>query len=493
MQFPSKDDYLKAVQHHESFPDADLRRAEFLRDPLWKVPRPAAGASAVVFKARVDGDLQALRFFLRAEASTQAHYDALGAHVSRHRLQDCVAAARWIDAGIKISGRTWPAVRMQWISGHTLYRHVEQLVYHGDTAALNRLATAWLTLVQRLQSAQFAHGDLQHGNVLVDERGALRLVDLDCTWIDAFAGQTPPTETGHPNYQPEHRPWGRWMDTFPGLVVYASLLALSAEPRAWDALNTGDNLVFTRDDFVPPFRTEAWQRLAAIGNPELRRVMTAIQQLCRAGVGAGGSVDDVLRPVPGPGPQAPGPKVVMPRPRPRPWWEETRARAGTAGARPSAGPSRPQGAGAGPGPSGARPGPSAARPGPAGARPGPSGATGSSPRPGASATGGTRPEWWTRLPSAAASAPGGPQPGAGQRPTQSTPPTGSPQANPVKQQPVTKRGRGGKAAGAGLFVGLVVIMFTMPIAAANGAPPVIGLVVGLIAGFVTVLLALSLR
>ena len=58
--------------------------------------------------------------------------------------------------------------------------------------------------------------------MLVDTHGTLRLVDFDCAWIEDFAGGAPPAETGHHNYQPPGRPWGRWMDTFPGLVIYLS-------------------------------------------------------------------------------------------------------------------------------------------------------------------------------------------------------------------------------------------------------------------------------
>ena len=53
-----------------------------------------------------------------------------------------------------------------------------------------------------MQRAEFAHGDLQHGNVLVDQEGQLRLVDFDSVWIPQLQGQPAPTESGHPNYQP---------------------------------------------------------------------------------------------------------------------------------------------------------------------------------------------------------------------------------------------------------------------------------------------------
>src|SRR5262249_57119338 len=124
----------------------------------------------------------------------------------------------------------------------------EDLVKNRAPSQRESLAKAWPQLVVRLQRAESAHGDRQHGNVLIDGTGALRLVDFDCSWIARSAGQPAPAETGHRNYQPELRPWGRWMDTFSGLVIYTSLLALSKNPNPWHALNTGENMLFRQED-----------------------------------------------------------------------------------------------------------------------------------------------------------------------------------------------------------------------------------------------------
>ena len=40
-----------------------------------------------------------------------------------------------------------------------------------NTDALGKLASRWLKLVDELQRARFAHGDLQHGNVIIDQQG----------------------------------------------------------------------------------------------------------------------------------------------------------------------------------------------------------------------------------------------------------------------------------------------------------------------------------
>lgn len=321
MRYPGFDDYMKAVQRPDAFTTEELRALELVVHPVFQIPSPASGASAVVFKAMAGDEARALRFFTRADASDSGRYDALRGHFTTRQLTDAVALPRWIDDGIRVGGRTWPVVEMPWVEGHTLNRHVDELVTNQDTGALAGLALSWRGLVHRLQQADFAHGDLQHGNVLVDTRGTLRLVDFDCAWIEDFAGGAPPAETGHHNYQPPGRPWGRWMDTFPGLVIYLSLSVLARRPT-WSTLNTDDNLLFTQEDFQS-FDTPAWQHLASLGDPQIDQLAERLKACCRPGWVAEGALDDLL-----------GPAVV-------PWWQRTATVvAGSAG--PDVAPPRPE-------------------------------------------------------------------------------------------------------------------------------------------------------
>ena len=296
MAYPSAIDYFSAVQHPaHAFRLTSLKTAEFARDPLMQTPIFASGNSAVVFKATVDGNSQALRFFIREDASTRDRYTAFGNYFRDHDLTDCVAASEWLDNAIDINGSTWPVLRMQWVDGRTLDSHVGELVQNDNRKALEELAFEWRRLVARLQAARFAHGDLQHGNVLVEATGSLRLVDFDGSWIAPFEGrQQPPNEQGHPNYQPRNRTWGEWMDTFPGLLVYVSLLALSRNTQPWRDLYDEDNLLFQRADFAPPYQTRAWNQMAGIGDDQVDRMLQLLRQTC-ADSWKAGRLEDLLQ------------------------------------------------------------------------------------------------------------------------------------------------------------------------------------------------------
>ncbi len=456
MRYPSPEDYMKAVQRRESFTTDELRRAELVVHPLYQIPMPASGTSAVVFKADFGGEMQALRFFTREDSWSGDRYDALHEHFEASDLAGSVAMPRWVQDGILVNGRTWPVVRMQWVDGHTLNEHVEDLVRRQDTRALGTLAEEWLELVVRLQGAEFAHGDLQHGNVLVDPGGRMRLVDFDCSWIARFSGWPAPSETGHRNYQPPVRPWGRWMDTFSGLVIYTSLVALSKNPTPWHVLNTGENLLFRGEDYHPPFDTVTWTHLSAVGDRQVDDLARRLIECCVPGWAASGSLGDLVTP------------------RAMPWWERTRFAA--------AGPGGPAGPGS----------PGVPRPGVAG--PGPGGAWPAAGTPAAAVAAGS-PAAGPHGRAGAAGAGPWPAGGAGTRPPSAARPR-QPGANWWQDQPVRgggagRRSRTGPALAIALVLGVVVALLV--VAAAGGDDDAIGgaVTAGLLAAVIAAIVGVA--
>ena len=278
--YPAAGDYYKAVQAPARvFTVPKLQAAEFVWDSLG--PTLARGSSAVVFQASVEGRSQALRCYIRNDASSRDRYSALDAYLAAHDLSPYVSGTTWLDGAIQVNRATWPVLTMDWIDGRTLNEYVDFLVAGSNAAALTTLAAKWRELVALLQNSEFTHGDLQHGNIMVDQAGRIRLVDFDGVWIPQLAGQPPPTEFGHPNYQhPMQHVWGRWLDTFSALVIYLSLTALGKDPALWLALYNSKNLLFAKNDFFPPFKTDVWKQLAAMGDPQVDELVRRLQECC---------------------------------------------------------------------------------------------------------------------------------------------------------------------------------------------------------------------
>ncbi|ONH31122.1 hypothetical protein [Pseudofrankia asymbiotica] len=417
--YPSAEDYIKAVQRPDLvFDRPELTGARFDVHPMLGIPVPASGSTAVVFRATVGGTAQALRFFTREDASTQQRYTALNAWFTERGLTDDVASCRWVNDAILVNGRRWPMVQMEWVDGHPLDQHVEDLVQTGDRVALGKLAYSWRDLLRRTQGAQFAHGDLQHGNVLVDTDSRLRLVDFDSSWIVPFTGFPPPSEGGHRNYQPENRVWGPWMDTFPGLVIYLSLLALARDPKQWEQLNDGENLLFGHQDYLPPHRTEAWSWVERLHDPEVDQLAARLRACCAPSWTATGDLEELIA-------------------APVPWWTRTVTH-------PSVGPAAGTPVGA---PVGTPPAPG---PGSTTAPPWPRRQPDPQPagRPGPQPTGPSG--WWQQQP--------GPRTGPAQpAPTQPTaPPPAAARPIPSRPAPARAGGMGGPARTAGLYLAAMV-------------------------------------
>jgi eukaryotic-like serine/threonine-protein kinase len=300
--YPNATDYQLALQHpHYAFQLDSLRQAELDQQGDYG-PRLASGTTAVVFRGVVSGSRQALalRCYTREVPAARQRYAALADYVTRRRLTAHVGKVTWHDDAVRVNGETWPVLQMDWIDGRVLDVYVGYLVETQPADALTALAARWLRLVRELQQAEFAHGDLQHGNVIVDQHGSLRLVDFDDAWIPTLTTAVAPDEIGHPNYQhPGRRPegsWGRWVDTFAGLVIYVSLVALARDPGLWAALHNEDNLLFERRDFSEPFDTEVWKRLEHIGDPEVSRLADRLRECCAAGWDATCGLDDLISP-----------------------------------------------------------------------------------------------------------------------------------------------------------------------------------------------------
>jgi hypothetical protein len=136
--------------------------------------------------------------------------------------------------------------------------------------------------INLLQSHGVAHGDLQHGNVLVTKSGHVELVDYDGMFVPAFAGQPSP-ELGHVNFQhPKRQPadYDQYLDNFSALVIITSLQALSEQPGLWAKYSTGENLIFTQADFLAPTQSSIFSELIANGSPEVRDLASGLAGCC---------------------------------------------------------------------------------------------------------------------------------------------------------------------------------------------------------------------
>lgn len=286
--FPRGDEYQEAVQAPAfSFSDAELKQAQVESTPLG-FPRAYSGGFTTTYHLTgSDGRQWAARCFLREVPHLERRYASL--HLPSRTLPFLVES-ELVNEGIRIGGRWWPIIKMHWVDGLSLSEYITR--YQGDMVVLRELTSSFQRLIARMDAAGVAHGDLQHGNIMVRDH-RLYLIDYDDFFLPALEGLS--ASRGHPNYQHpdrERQAYSARLDRFSAIVIWLSLRALTCEPTLWKTFHTGENLLFTQTDYDAPGETPVFRSLQAI--TELKPFVDRLAQLCREGAEAVPSLSEFL-------------------------------------------------------------------------------------------------------------------------------------------------------------------------------------------------------
>lgn len=270
--WPSPQDYNEAIQNPRySLKDSVLREGTPELDQLG-LPRPTSGGFASVYKLNCADGARAVRCFLHSVQDQQTRYQCISDALSMASLPYALDFEYQIE-GIAIGSDWFPLVKMEWVSGLTLERYVEQFLDRPDE--IKRLASRFKEMVCHMLTLGIAHGDLQHGNIIVTSAGELKLVDYDCMFVPAMEGQQS-LELGHPNYQHPARNathFGSYLDNFSSLVIYISLQILAMDPSLFTQLEGGnDCLLFRKQDFANPLESNIFHVLEKHRSREIRQL-----------------------------------------------------------------------------------------------------------------------------------------------------------------------------------------------------------------------------
>jgi hypothetical protein len=274
--FPSGAKYVEALQNTAlCFEDPRLRGA--VPDAGKLGPKAISGGFASVFGlTAARGRRYAVKCFTREIPDQEERYQAVSAHlggIPAARLsQPWKMEFDFVRRGVLVDGRWYPVLVMEWVDGTGLLRWLD--THHADSAAVSRVARNFLAVAGDLERLGLAHGDLQHGNLLVAEDLTLRLVDYDGMFVPGLAGR-PATETGLPNYQSPRRgpgDFGPAVDRFSAWVIYHALIAVAVDPVLWIAMHRdGDeSLLLDSRDFAAPGRSRRLADLEAHHDRRLR-------------------------------------------------------------------------------------------------------------------------------------------------------------------------------------------------------------------------------
>jgi hypothetical protein len=280
-RFPTPNDYLITMQFpQKSLLVPELREFSVVKDPLG-MPKTMSGGCVVTFHL-VNGTSElALRLFCKELTDLQVRYRVTGQFVARDDLGGILVPATYVDRGIMVNAQVCPLITMPWVNGDPLNLYVEKYVFNAER--MKKVVQRFRSLVWKLERAGIAHGDLQHGNIIV-YKGWLILIDYDSMYLPELS-HLKGNLIGHSNYQHPGMTRERYdskLDRFPAIVIYTALESVVHKPELWVKYSNGENMLFTDEDSKNP---EGSALLAELdGLPEIRHLAERFRSVCKMGI-----------------------------------------------------------------------------------------------------------------------------------------------------------------------------------------------------------------
>lgn len=166
--------------------------------------------------------------------------------------------------GLLVNGVLHDTIRMEWVDGQLLKDYLKENLY--DKEKLLDFAGKFMQMVKTLHENKISHGDLQHGNILIDSNNNISLIDYDSICIPETEGQEE-VVSGLKGYQHPSRFDAKksslTTDYFSELIVYLSVLAIIENPDLWEKyrLEESEYLLFSENDFLNLKSSEIYKDL----------------------------------------------------------------------------------------------------------------------------------------------------------------------------------------------------------------------------------------
>ena len=179
-----------------------------------------------------------------------------------------------------VKGESLPTTKMKWVEGKNLKQYI--CAHCNESTIIKTLARDFLDMVISLHTKGIAHGDLQHGNIIVSESGELFLVDYDSMYVPAMEGDFPDIISGLIDYQhparKNNKVSSKSVDYFSELVIYTSLLGIAEDPTFVSTYKVEDSegLLFSASDFGSLETSKIYNELKRLKNADIDRCLAIL-------------------------------------------------------------------------------------------------------------------------------------------------------------------------------------------------------------------------
>lgn len=244
-------DIIVAIENKDHFVlDPFIKKGDFVKMTNGQPLRYVGGFTAV-FPVIISNEKWAFRCWHAEMGNVRRRFEKIAKAISASNakyLCDFV----YTDEGIIVKGKRYPTTRMRWVEGQTIKDYICANAYNSEK--LNALAHRFLEMVQDMHKYGFAHGDLQHGNIIIDKFGEPYLVDYDSFYCPELKGERD-IITGLVDYQHPSRKTNilsnEKLDYFSELIIYLSILAIAEQPSLVQTYHVADSerMLFAASDY----------------------------------------------------------------------------------------------------------------------------------------------------------------------------------------------------------------------------------------------------
>lgn len=277
-------DIKASIQSKALIQDEFFKDAQFLKDSRGRL-LTYTGGYTVVIPCVVNGEKWAFRCWHVPVEDSKKRYSLISDAIHDAQLP-FFCSFEYAEKGLLVKGESLPITKMKWVDGKNLKNYI--CAHYQEKEKIKALAQSFLKMITCLHGKKIAHGDLQHGNILVSEAGQLYLVDYDSMYVPAMGNDFPDIITGLIDYQHPARKKNRFssekLDYFSELVIYTSLLGISEKPDFVTSYNVEDSegLLFSASDFYSFESSKVYDELTALKNPEIDQCLTILKEYLAA-------------------------------------------------------------------------------------------------------------------------------------------------------------------------------------------------------------------
>lgn len=263
---PNVVDIIQSIQVPQLIKDSFISRGKPVLDSRGR-PIHYTGGFAVVFPFMVDGEKWALRCWSADIGNVETRLRTLSKELSSQDISYFCDFTYELE-GITINGEIYPTTRMRWVDGQTIKDYI--CTNKDDSQKIKQLADNFVTMCNELHKKQIAHGDLQHGNILVDNSGNFFLIDYDSVYLPALKGADD-IISGLADYQhpkrKENKKASEKLDYFSELIIYLSILAIAENPTLVEKyqIEDADRLLFAKEDYEDIKNSKIYKDIKSLG------------------------------------------------------------------------------------------------------------------------------------------------------------------------------------------------------------------------------------